>query len=271
MKDEKTNIADNLKTPDNNFLSGTLPSYVPFSTVVNTVIVGDAEAKLQTLESETVHLVFTSPPYNVGVNYDIYNDTLPFNEYLNKLNKIFTECIRVLVKGGHLIIQIANTGRQPYTPLTDYITTMLVDKINMRGEIIWDKQNMTSATAWGSWLSANKPSLRDTHEYILVFRKEGGDRVGESDITKEEFMEYTKAIWKVTPETNDVGHPAPFPKSLAARVIKLYSFKGETVLDPFNGSGTTCEVAKKLGRNFIGIDISKRYCNLAEDRLNILL
>ena len=170
MEDEKINTADNLKTPDNNFLSGTLPSYVPFSTVVNTILVGDAEAKLQTLESETVHLVFTSPPYNVGVDYDIYNDTLPFNKYLDKLNKIFTECIRVLVKGGHLMIQIANTGRQPYTPLTDYITTMLVDKINMRGEIIWDKQNMTSATAWGSWLSANKPSLRDTHEYILVFR-----------------------------------------------------------------------------------------------------
>jgi len=244
---------------------------LPTEKWLNKIIVGDAEAKLQELPSETVHLVFTSPPYNVGVDYDVYKDNLPFEEYLKKLNRIFTECIRVLVKGGHLLIQIANTGRQPYTPLTDYITTMLADKISMRGEIIWDKQNMTSATAWGSWLSANKPSLRDTHEYILVFRKEGGDRVGESDITKDEFMEYTKAIWKVTPETNDVNHPAPFPKSLAMRAIKLYSFKGETVLDPFCGSGTTCEVAKKLGRNFIGIDISKRYCNLAEDRLNILM
>jgi len=270
MKENKLNIA-NKESIKNNLVPGTVASYMPFNTVVNTIITGDAEAKLQALESETVHLVFTSPPYNVGVNYDIYNDKLPFNEYLDKLNKIFTECIRVLVKGGHLLIQIANTGRQPYMPLTDYITTMLVDKINMRGEIIWDKQNMTSATAWGSWLSANKPSLRDTHEYILVFRKEGGDRVGESDITKDEFMEYTKAIWKITPETNDVNHPAPFPKSLAMRAIKLYSFKGETVLDPFCGSGTTCEVAKKLERNFIGIDISKRYCNLAEDRLNILL
>lgn len=270
MKKENLNIAQT-KQPEDKSNSGRVFSYVPFNTVVNTIMQGDAEAKLQMLESETVHLVFTSPPYNVGVNYDEYNDSLPFDVYLNKLDKIFTECIRVIVPGGHLIIQIANTGRQPYTPLTDYITMMLVNKIDMRGEIIWDKQNMTSATAWGSWLSANKPSLRDTHEYILVFRKGNADRIGESDITKEEFMEYTKAIWKITPETNDVNHPAPFPKSLAARVVKLYSFKGETVLDPFCGSGTTCEVAKKLGRNFIGIDISKRYCNLAENRLNILL
>lgn len=239
--------------------------------IINTIITGDAEEKLQIIDTETIHLVFTSPPYNVNVNYNTYNDALPFNEYLKKIHKIFTQCIRVLVKGGHLLIQVANTRGQPYTPLTDYITTMLIDKISMRGEIIWDKQNMTNATAWGSWLSPNKPSLRDTHEYILVFRKGDENRVGESDITRDEFIEYTKAIWRITPETNNVGHPAPFPKSLAARAIKLYSFKGETVLDPFVGSGTTCEVAKKLGRNFIGIDIDKQYCNLAEDRLNILL
>ena len=242
----------------------------PFPNYLNTILIGDAEAKLQSVESETVHLVFTSPPYNCGANYDVYNDNIPLKEYLRKLEIIFLECIRVLVEGGHLLIQVANTGRQPYTPISDFITTMLYDKIDMRGEIIWNKQNITAGTAWGSWLSANKPSLRDQHEYILVFRKEGS-RVGESDITSEEFMEYTRSIWDVTPETNNVGHPAPFPKSLAARAIKLYSFKGETVLDPFCGSGTTLEVAKKLGRNFIGIDVSKRYCNLAEDRINILL
>jgi site-specific DNA-methyltransferase (adenine-specific) len=261
---------ENIKLIDQDNNSGTVASYVPFSTVVNTIITGDAEAKLQTLESETVHLVFTSPPYNVGVEYDVYQDKLELNNYLEKLNKIFTECIRVLVPGGHLLINIANTGKQPYTPISDFISTMLYGKIDMRGEIIWNKRNSTNQTAWGSWLSANKPSLRDQHEYILVFRK-SGDRVGDSDITNNEFVEYTKSIWEVTPETRDVNHPAPFPKSLVARAIKLYSFKGETVLDPFNGSGTTCEVAKKLGRNFIGIDISKRYCNLAEDRLNILI
>lgn len=267
---EEINITAQTKHPEDKSNSGTVASYVPFSTVVNTILVGDAEAKLQTLESETVHLVFTSPPYNCGIEYDNYLDNLPLIEYIDKLERIFIECIRVLVKGGHLLIQIANTGRQPYTPISDFITTRLYNKIDMRGEIIWNKQNITAGTAWGSWLSANKPSLRDQHEYILVFRK-SGDRVGESDLIDTEFMEYTKSIWNVTPETNNVNHPAPFPKSLAARAIKLYSFKGETVLDPFNGSGTTCEVAKKLGRNFIGIDISKRYCNLAEDRLNILL
>jgi len=269
MKEEKIKIEKSQNT-EANLSVGVEQRVIQPNEFVNKIIVGDARAKLQLLPSETVHLIFTSPPYNVGVEYDVYNDKQPFEVYLGMLSQIFDECIRVLVSGGHLVIQIANTGRQPYTPLTDYITTMLVDKIDMRGEIIWDKQNMTSATAWGSWLSANKPSLRDSHEYILVFRKGNADRVGESDITKDEFMEYTKAIWKVTPETNDVNHPAPFPKSLAARVIKLYSFIGEVVLDPFCGSGTTCDVAKKLGRKFIGIDLSQRYCNLAEDRLNTL-
>ena len=238
--------------------------------LLNTIMVGDAEAKLREIPDNFVNLIFTSPPYNVGIEYDNYNDNQDFEVYLAKLERMFVECIRVLSEGGHLVIQIGNLFKNPYIPLTDYIVMMLKDKANYKGEIIWDKGNTVKNTAWGSWLSANKPSTRDTHEYLLIFRKDG-ERIGESDITSDEFIEYTKGIWRVKPETTDVGHPAPFPKELAMRVIKLYSFKHETILDPFCGSGTTCDVAKKLGRNYIGIDLSKRYSNLAFDRLNTLL
>ncbi len=140
----------------------------------------------------------------------------------------------------------------------------------MRGEIIWYKQNMTKLTAWGSWLSANKPSLRDSHEYILVFRKEG-DRKGISDITKEEFIKFTQALWHVSAETDNPNHPAPYPEELIYRIIKLYSFKNETVYDPFLGSGTTSAVAKKLGRNSIGIELNPTYIKMAQDRLNRII
>jgi site-specific DNA-methyltransferase (adenine-specific) len=191
---------------------------------------------------------------------------LPLKEYLEFLNKTFTLCIDKLNEGGHLGIQIANTGRQPYTPLTDFVSTQLFDKIQMRGEIIWDKQNMTSATAWGSWLSSNCPSLRDSHEYIEVFRKEG-NRKGKSDITKEEFMEATKAIWNITPETQQKEHPAPFPLSLAMRFIRLYAFIDETVLDCFGGSGTVALACEKLNRKWILIELSEGYCSLIKNRV----
>ena len=230
------------------------------------LICGDCLDAMKQLPDESIGLVFTSPPYNVGVDYEVYKDNLPFNEYLDWIENVFTESIRLLVAGGHLVIQIANTGRQPYTPLTDFISTRLFNKIQMRGEIIWDKQNMTSATAWGSWLSANKPSLRDSHEYILIFRKEG-DRKGTSDMKADEFMENTKAIWKIPPET-DSDHPAPFPIKLADRVISLYSFKEETVLDMFMGHGTTGLACMKRNRNFIGIELNKKYFTFAERRIS---
>jgi site-specific DNA-methyltransferase (adenine-specific) len=134
-----------------------------------------------------------------------------------------------------------------------------------RGEIIWDKQNILSGTAWGSWKSPNNPSIRDHHEYILIFRKEGNRR-GTSDITDKEFIEYTKAIWNVMPETRLQEHPAPFPIALAKRAIKLFSFKEETILDPFMGAGTTGVAAVQLGRKFLGFEISQSYCQIANKR-----
>lgn len=141
----------------------------------------------------------------------------------------------------------------------------------MRGEIIWDKGNSGVSTAWGSWKSASNPVLRDIHEYILVFQKGSfkREKKGKEDtISKEEFLEYTKSIWSFKPESaKKVGHPAPFPIELPKRCIQLYSFKEDIVLDPFCGSGTTCLAAKRLGRYYIGYEIRKEYCEIAECRL----
>lgn len=209
------------------------------------------------------HLVVTSPPYNVGIDYGEYKDSLPLDDYIKWLTCVFLKSSERLVPGGHICINIANTGRQPYIPKKDLLVNSLLNAwdLDYRGEIIWDKHNITAQTAWGSWLSPNMPSIRDRHEYIIVFRKEGA-RNGKTDLTDVEFMKYTQSLWEITPET-DSDHPAPYPLELAHRLIKLYSFIGETVLDPFMGTGTTLKACRILNRNAIGIDLNEKYVDMA--------
>jgi site-specific DNA-methyltransferase (adenine-specific) len=143
----------------------------------------------------------------------------------------------------------------------------------MRGEIIWNKASSASpSTAWGSWLSAANPVLRDIHEYILVFSKNTftHSRKGkESTITKEEFLEWTKSVWTFPAvSAKSIGHPAPFPEELPHRLIKLYSFKDDVILDPFLGSGTTSLSALKNNRNYVGYDTNEKYIELADRRIS---
>lgn len=236
---------------------------------INKIILGSAE-NMKELPNNSIHLMITSPPYNVSKEYD---DDLSLKEYLTLLENSFKETYRVLVNGGRACINVANLGRKPYIPLSDYISTMMIDLgFNMRGEIIWNKAASASpSTAWGSWQSAANPILRDVHEYILVFSK--GDykrnrQLKENTISKEQFMEWTKSIWTMNAESaRRIGHPAPFPEELPNRLIQLYSFKGDIILDPFMGSGTTALSAAKADRKYVGYDISKEYIALAEKRL----
>ena len=214
--------------------------------------------------------MITSPPYNVS---KVYDDDLTLKEYLKLLENSFTETYRVLINGGRACINVANLGRKPYIPLSDYISKMMLDiGFNMRGEIIWNKAASSSpSTAWGSWLSAANPILRDVHEYILVFSKgdykrEKGNK--ENTISKEQFMEWTKSIWTMNAESaRRIGHPAPFPEELPNRLIQLYSFTNDIILDPFMGSGTTAVSALKAGRKYVGYDISQDYIDLANRRI----
>jgi DNA modification methylase len=222
------------------------------------------------LPDNSVHLMITSPPYNVTKEYD---DNLNLEEYLMLLKKVWTETYRVLASGGRACINVANLGRKPYIPLHSYIINdMLEIGFQMRGEIIWNKASSASpSTAWGSWLSAANPVLRDIHEYILIFSKDSFSHASkgkESTISKEEFLEWTKSVWTFAAvSAKKIGHPAPFPEELPNRLIKLYSFKQDVVLDPFLGSGTTSLTAIKNGRNYVGYDTNKKYVELADKRV----
>jgi len=228
--------------------------------------------KMDELPDNSIHLMITSPPYNVGKEYD---ENLTINEYRAFLKNIWTEVKRVLVPGGRICINIANLGRKPYIPMHIFI---IEDMLNlgflMRGEIIWNKATSGSpSTAWGSWLSAKNPTLRDIHEYILIFSKgmfsRGNPDKRKSTMSKKEFLEFTKSVWTFSAESaTKVGHPAPFPIELPYRLIQLYTFEGEIVLDPFIGSGQTAISAIRTNRHYVGYEINKEYVKLAEKRIN---
>ncbi len=231
--------------------------------------------EMSEIPDNSVHLMITSPPYNVSKEYD---EDLSLKEYLNLLQKAFSETYRILINGGRACINIANLGRKPYIPLSDYISHIMINiGYRMRGEIIWNKAASASpSTAWGSWQSAANPTLRDIHEYILIFSK--GDYKRErhytapdrklDTITKEQFMEWTKSIWIMNAESaKKIGHPAPFPVELPFRLIQLYSFTGDIIIDPFIGSGTTGIAALKSDRLFIGYETDEEYIKLAKKRI----
>lgn len=226
--------------------------------------------RMDEIPDESIHLMITSPPYNVKKEYD---KDLTLDEYRRLLKTVFAETYRKLVVGGRACINIANVGRKPYIPLHSYLIQDMLDiGYLMRGEIIWDKgASAAPSTAWGSWMSASNPVLRDVHEYILVFSKgsfsrKKGNRV--NTIKKEEFLEWTKSVWSFPAvSAKSIGHPAPFPEELPRRLIQLYSFESDIVLDPFCGSGTTCLAALKSGRKYIGYDIVPEYVELAKRRI----
>ncbi len=236
----------------------------------DTIIHASAE-QMSAIPDNSVHLMITSPPYNATKEYD---RDLSLAEYLDFLKRVFTETYRVLVHGGRACVNVANLGRKPYIPLSDYISMMMLEiGFLMRGEIIWNKGAGAGVSlAWGSWKSASNPVLRDVHEYILVFSK-GTFRRKKSPTSKdtmsgEQFMEWTKSVWNIQPESaKKVGHPAPFPIELPKRLINLYSFKGEIVLDPFMGSGSTAIAALQSGRHYIGYETNAEYIALAKKRI----
>jgi site-specific DNA-methyltransferase (adenine-specific) len=245
---------------------------------IDQVFCGDSR-DMAMLPDGSVSLVICSPPYNVSKSYESHDDDLPLPDYLALLEGVWRECQRVLRKGGRICVNVAGCWRQPYLPLHHLIGRQLTDLgLLMRGEIIWNKSSSVGvSTAWGSFARPSNPVLRDVHEYILVFCKEefrlpkpeSEPEVEEGcKITNPEFVEWTKSIWTFpTENASRLGHPAPFPVELPRRLIRLYSYPGDVVLDPFMGSGTTCLAAKACGRHYVGIDIDPGYVEIAKKRL----
>lgn len=240
---------------------------------VNKIICGDSEHILKQLPDNCIDIVFTSPPYNFGLDYDTSEDGIDWNRYFNKLFAIFRECIRVLKYGGRIIVNVQPLFSD-YIPIHHIISNFFMEnKLIWKGEILWEKHNYNCKyTAWGSWKSPSNPYLKYTWEFLEIFckgdLKKTGSR-GNIDITGDEFKKWVYAKWDIAPERNmkEWDHPAMFPEELVRRVLKLFSYRKDIVLDPFNGVGTTTKVAKELGRRYVGIDISEEYCKKAEERI----
>ncbi len=238
----------------------------------NRIICGDSLTVLKDLPDNCIDLVFTSPPYNFGLDYADNEDDQKWEKYFQKLFAIFDETIRVLKYGGRIIVNV-----QPL--FSDYIPThhiisnfFMKRKMIWKGEILWEKNNYNCKyTAWGSWKSPSSPYLKYTWEFLEIFSKGDLKHFGKKediDITAEEFKKFVIAKWSIAPERKmkEYGHPAMFPEKLVEQALKLFSYRNDVILDPFNGVGTTTAVAKKLRRRYLGIDISTEYCAIAEKR-----
>ena len=244
----------------------------PFPADLENTILETSSEDMSRIPDNSLHLMVTSPPYNVTKEYD---ENLSLAEYLGLLERVFRETYRVLVHGGRACVNVANLGRKPYIPLSDHISHLMLGiGFRMRGEVIWHKGAGAGVSmAWGSWQSASNPVLRDTHEYILVFSKGDFKRPKppdkENTITRDQFMEWTKSVWTFNPESaRKVGHPAPFPVELPYRLIQLYTYSDDIILDPFMGSGSTALAAVQARRKYVGFEVDAGYRELAEKRLH---
>ncbi len=245
------------------------------SGILNKIICGDAELVLKKFPDNCVDIIITSPPYNFGLEYkeDQHKDALYWQEYFDKLGRIWKECVRVLKPAGRLCVNIQPLFSD-YMPTHHLISKQLMDlNLLWKAEILWEKHNYNCKyTAWGSWKSPSMPYMKYTWEFIEVFCKESHRKEGATDkidISRDEFKKWVYARWEIAPESNmkKYNHPAMFPEELVARLLKLFSYQEDIVLDPFNGAGTTTLVSAKRHRYFIGIDISKEYCETAFQRL----
>jgi site-specific DNA-methyltransferase (adenine-specific) len=251
------------------------------------ILIGDSR-DMRDINANSVALVVTSPPYFAGKQYeaDLTDGNVPasYVEYLEMLRAVFAECSRVLEPGGRIAVNVANLGRKPYRSLSSDVTRILQDDLGflLRGEVIWQKaQGASGNCAWGSYASAANPVLRDISERVIVASKERFDRAisrkqreqmglpYENTITPEEFMEATLDVWSLRPESaKRVNHPAPFPVELPERFIRLYTYAGDVVLDPFIGSGTTAVAAIRNDRRFVGYEAEPEYVRIARQRVD---
>ena len=256
------------------------------ATVVDDIVVGDARA-MTAVADNSVALVVTSPPYFAGKSYEeaLGEGAVPANylEYLRLLEDVFAECVRVLEPGGRIAVNVANLGRKPYRSLSADVVTILQDRLRLllRGEIVWVKARAASGNcAWGSFQRPSNPTLRDLSERVIVASKGRFDRAidgkkrqrlgmpSASSLTRDEFMEATLDVWEIAPESaKRIGHPAPFPIDLPERLIHLYTFVDDIVLDPFMGSGTTAIAAVRTGRHYVGYELDPEFATLARERI----
>ena len=239
----------------------------------NQIICGDSTEVLKNLPDNCIDIMVTSPPYNFGLAYDEHQDTDSWHAYFEKLFAIFTECIRVVKFGGRIVVNVQPLFSD-YIPTHHLVSKFFIDHgLIWKGEILWEKNNYNCKyTAWGSWKSPSSPYLKYTWEFLEIFCKGALKKEGDKDnidLNDAEFKDWVNAKWSIAPEhkMRQYGHPAMFPEKLVMRALKLFSFRNDIVLDPFNGAGTTTVTAHNFGRKYLGIDCSQEYCATAKRRI----
>lgn len=225
------------------------------------------------VENGSIDLIVTSPPYNVDIQYNSHKDDLSYSEYLEFSQKWMSQCFEWLRDDGRFCLNVPldkNKGGQQSVG-ADITTIAKQIGFQYHSTIIWNEGNISRRTAWGSWMSASAPFVIAPVELIIVLYKKRWKKTsgsGISDITKAEFMDWTNGVWTFSGESKKkIGHPAPFPIELPRRCIKLFSFVGDTVLDPFSGSGSTLIAAAQNKRKGVGIEIDEKYCELSRKRI----
>jgi site-specific DNA-methyltransferase (adenine-specific) len=244
----------------------------PFFEYGNIKIYCDDIVKTEAIDPNSVDLIVTSPPYDVDIKYESYDDSIPYDKYLEFTRNWLNKCYDLARNDGRFCLNIPldkNKGGQQ-SVCADITTIAKEVGWKYHATIIWNEQNISRRTAWGSWMSASAPFVIAPVEVIVVLYKKEWKKThnGKSDITRDEFIEWTNAVWNFSGESRTkIGHPSPFPIELPKRCIKLFSFVGDTVLDPFLGSGTTLIACLETNRAGIGMEINRDYCELAVKRL----
>lgn len=242
---------------------------------VNKIMCGDCIDVMKQMPEEFVDLVVTSPPYNIGIEYDSWKDSLPWDEYLMWCDNWINLIYKILKNDGRFVLNVLTNinikGGKRQHPLIDFGNLILKNKLNIHGIAFWTDITRTKYTAWGSWKSASAPYVYNPYEALFICYKNEWKKSskGQDSISKKDFLYGVQGAYNFG-TSNNKHVPATFPIKLPRLFIELLSFEDDLVLDPFSGSGTTCAAAKELNRKYIGIDISKKYCNYAREQLRTL-
>ena len=251
-----------------------IKSQKPYFEIEGISIFNDDILKIASIPEASVDLIITSPPYNVDIHYNSHADNLTYEDYLEFTEKWIKKCFYIARNEGRLLLNIPLDKNKNGQKSVGADITKIAKDIGWKyhSTIIWNEGNISRRTAWGSFMSASAPYVITPVELIIILYKDSWKKTGGSkhnDITKREFMDWTNGLWTFQGQSKKGagGHPAPFPIELPRRCIKLFSFIGDTVLDPFMGSGTTLIASYLYNRKGIGIDIDKEYCDIAIKRL----
>lgn len=242
------------------------------------------EEGMPTVPSNSIDLIITSPPYNVELGdnrfrdktkgYESYDDNMPYDEYLDWMDRLFAECYRVLKPSGRIAVNIGDGSNGSIMTHVDF-SIIMKDKHKFIPitTIVWNKKQIGGSTSWGSYQSPSNPSFPTQFEFIIIMAKETRQHIGDKSkitVSGKDFQKNSRALWEFPPETQMMkkyGHPAAFPENLPRRLIDQLTYEDDVVLDPFSGIGTTCAVAKQMNRNYIGFEMSEKYHNTALQRL----